>query len=146
MSGMHESGGSLQHYTDKAAEAEASAESSPPSQAANGDDNLPQSAFGQMARAARAAANTTQALVARSQAIMNSARGWIPDRATIDGVLTDLPAQILRAIEIFLVQTILTPLAVAWFFYAMLKGAIRPVPVRIEAASPAAPQLTYAAS
>lgn len=37
------------------------------------------------------------------------AQAWLPDRAAVDAVLVGLPDQIVRAIEVFLVQTILVP-------------------------------------
>jgi hypothetical protein len=54
----------------------------------------------------------------------------IPDRATIASVATALqtvPDQIVKAIEIFLVQTILTPLTIGLLFYSALRSLVRPL-------------------
>ena len=62
-----------------------------------------------------------------SEALMNSAGAWIPDKAAISTFVADVPEQIVRAIEIFLVQTLLTPLIVGLAVYGVLRGAMRPL-------------------
>jgi hypothetical protein len=52
------------------------------------------------------------------------AQAWVPDRAAVDAVLVGLPDQIVRAIEIFLVQTILTPGLVGVFLWMGLRGVL----------------------
>jgi hypothetical protein len=63
----------------------------------------------------------------RTSAAMGQASSWIPDRAAITAFLATVPDHIVRAIEIFLVQTILTPLCVALAMYAALRAITRPL-------------------
>jgi hypothetical protein len=61
-----------------------------------------------------------------------SASWWdsIPDRATVAAIITALqnvPDQIVKAIEIFLVQTMLVPLTVGLIFYSALRSLVRPL-------------------
>jgi hypothetical protein len=63
----------------------------------------------------------------KGQALASSAHSWVPDRTAIAAMVTGLPDQVVRAIEIFLVQTMITPLLVALFLYGMLRHAIRPM-------------------
>ena len=67
-----------------------------------------------------------EALGRRSEA----AGSWLPDRAGTTAIVTALesvPDQIIKAIEIFLVQTILTPLTVGLLFYYALRSLVRPI-------------------
>jgi len=82
---------------------------------------------GEVARGLQSASNTTQAVIGKSEAMVNAARAWVPDPAAINAMVVGLPDQIVKAMEIFLVQTILTPLLVALFFYAVLRGIMRPI-------------------
>lgn len=68
-------------------------------------------------------------LLDRAKSMVNSTISWLPDRATLTALVTGLPDQFVRAIEIFLVQTILTPFLVAFFLYGALRGLIRPARV-----------------
>ncbi len=77
--------------------------------------------------ALQSAKNSTQAVVGHGESLLASAGGWVPDRAAIGAFVVDVPDQIVRAIEIFLVQTILTPLFVALFLYAALRAVLRPL-------------------
>ena len=70
---------------------------------------------------------------AADQPATEAAPSWwdsIPDRATIVSVtkaLQSVPDQIVKAIEIFLVQTILTPLTIGLLFYSALRSLVRPL-------------------
>lgn len=63
----------------------------------------------------------------KGQALANSASSWMPDRNAIAAMVIGLPDQIVRAIEIFLVQTMITPCLVALFLYGVLRHVIRPI-------------------
>ncbi len=61
---------------------------------------------------------------------IEAARSWIPDRAQTEAIvkaLESVPDQIVKAIEIFLVQTILTPLTIGLLFYSALRSLVRPL-------------------
>jgi hypothetical protein len=71
-----------------------------------------------------------EALGRRSEAALAAAGSWLPDRAGTTAIVTALesvPDQIIKAIEIFLVQTILTPLTVGLLFYYALRSLVRPI-------------------
>jgi len=69
----------------------------------------------------------------KDQSAAEAAPSWwdaIPDRAeiaTVTKALQSVPDQIVKAIEIFLVQTILTPLTIGLLFYSALRSLVRPL-------------------
>ena len=111
---------------------EVSADTSQEPATADAGNGAAPSVLDQLTHAVRTTAHTTRQVINRGEALVNEASAWIPDKAALESAINGLPGEIVRAMEIFLVQTILTPLAVAWFFYAMLKGAIRPVPMTLQ--------------
>ncbi len=52
------------------------------------------------------------------------AQSWVPDRAAVDAVLVGLPDQIVRAIEVFLVQTLVTPALVGLLLWVGLRRIV----------------------
>ena len=130
MTVMHDSGGNLDRFTAKVAPAPAAGSAAPPER----NVGAPASMLDQFKTALRSTATTTQAVLDKGEALVKSATVLLPDRATIEALVVGLPGHIVRAIEIFVVQTLLTPLAVAFIFYTLLRSMIRPVPMRIDAA------------
>ena len=131
MSVMSKSGGSLDRFSAQVSPSEVSADTSQEPATADAGNGAAPSVLDQLTHAVRTTAHTTRQVINRGEALVNEASAWIPDKAALESAINGLPGEIVRAMEIFLVQTILTPLAVAWFFYAMLKGAIRPVPMTL---------------
>jgi hypothetical protein len=82
------------------------------------DAPTPPSVLDQVRSAVKSTADSTQSLLDRGAARM---RGLLPDIGTIKAVALHLPDQIVRAIEIFLVQTLLVPLSVAFLLYGALR-------------------------
>jgi hypothetical protein len=70
--------------------------------------------------------NAVQATTTDTQSWLNAARAWVPDAQALNAMVAGLPDQIVKAIAIFLVQTILTPLLAALFLYAVLRQLLRP--------------------
>jgi hypothetical protein len=146
---MNVASGRLEQFTPQAAvtgnqaapakeqAATASQPTSPPTQ----DSTQPQSyrdwmsgmAKGAMqgaANIAQGAVSTAQSVVTKGQAMASGLAAWIPDSTTIPAIantLKDVPDQIVTAIEIFLVQTVIAPLVVAAMLYSALRTATRPV-------------------
>lgn len=114
---VYASGGRLDRITAQVAPPQ-------PPAAAPADPAPPQT---MLERFRRDVARTMQSAGSETAAVVNAARSWVPDRASIDAILVGLPDQIVRAIEIFLVQTVLAPLCVAGAFYGVLRGAMRPI-------------------
>jgi hypothetical protein len=71
--------------------------------------------------------NATGGNLDKGQALAGSAQSWVPDRSAIAAMVTGLPDQIVHAIEIFLVQTMITPCLVALFLYGVLRNLLRPM-------------------
>ena len=115
------------HLTEITASTVPPADPAPPTPAPNAHPGV----LGQMedgvAHALRSAKNSTQAVVGHGESLLSAAGGWVPDRAAISAFVAHVPDQIVRAIEIFLVQTILTPLLTALALYAALRAIMRPV-------------------
>jgi hypothetical protein len=129
MSVMHASGGSLDQVTAKVSpvtRSQSAGAIAPAGQA----HSAPPTAFEQIKRAVKSTADNTEAVFDKGAALVGAATTWVPDKATIEALVVGLPDHIVKAIEIFLVQTLLMPLAVAFFLYSLLRGLIRPVPVR----------------
>jgi hypothetical protein len=106
------------------------------------------SVFGRLGAALGATEAATETMIARGRRLIDTAGGWVPDRAAIERLVVELPGQMVKAIEIFLVQTILTPITVAVILYALARGTLRPLPLRlagppsvITPTSPARPQM-----
>jgi hypothetical protein len=79
----------------------------------------------------RAAVSGAGAGIRKGIGFVTSAGHVLPSSTSVMAAVADLPQQILRAIEIFLVQTIIMPFAVALVFYALLRGVTRPAPLRL---------------
>jgi hypothetical protein len=131
MTVMHDSGGNLDRFTAKVAPV-ATSPSARDTPAPSQTGGAPPTMLDQIKRAMRSTADTTQAVIGKGAALVNAASVLVPDKATLEALIVGLPGHIVKAIEIFLVQTLLTPLAVAFFLYGLLRGVLRPVPVRIE--------------
>jgi hypothetical protein len=71
--------------------------------------------------------SATQDAARDANGLLDRFRGWMPDSAAIAQALQDVPEQIVRATEIFLVQTILVPLLTAFALYRVLSSLTRPV-------------------
>jgi hypothetical protein len=69
----------------------------------------------------------TQDAARDANGLLDRLRGWMPDSAAIAQALQDVPEQIVRATEIFLVQTILVPLLTALALYRVLSSVTRPI-------------------
>jgi hypothetical protein len=80
-----------------------------------------------MKEALRSAEDRTAAAVGHGERLVNAAGSWVPDPAAINAFLAQVPDRIVRAIEIFLVQTLLTPLLVALAVYGALRAVMRPL-------------------
>ncbi len=119
MHGMQASGGGLDRITGNAVSA--AAPPSPPSPPDPGQQGAaPPSLLGRLGAEARQA-------VGRGESLMSSAQGLVPDRGAINAFVVELPGQIVAAIAIFLVQTVLTPFCVAIFLFVVLRTLFRPV-------------------
>jgi hypothetical protein len=131
MSMMHDSGGNLDQFSAKVTPVTTSqpAESTA---APDQDNGAPPTTLDQLKSALQSTAATTQAMLNKGEALVNAAKVLLPDKATIEALVMGLPGHIVKAIEIFVVQTLLTPLAVAFLLYILLRGVMRPMPVRIE--------------
>jgi hypothetical protein len=131
MTVMHASGGNLDQASAKVAPVARlqSAGATAPAGATNG---APATALEQIKQAVKSTADSTQAVFNKGAALVNAATMWVPDKATIDALVVGLPDHIVKAIEIFLVQTLLMPLAVTFLLYSLLHGLIRPVPLSIR--------------
>lgn len=125
MTVMHDSGGNLDQFTAKVVPLT----TAPASGSAAGpvrNVGAPPTMLDQFKTALRSTANTTQAVFDKGEALVKAASVLLPDRATIEALVVGLPGHIVRAIEIFLVQTLLTPLAIACFLYIQLRNVICP--------------------
>ncbi|HLY54818.1 MAG TPA: hypothetical protein VKS60_04635 [Stellaceae bacterium] len=83
------------------------------------------------------AGSTWQSLVTGIDSLKSSTEriaGNIPDVGTISKDLEEMPNEIVTAIEIFVVQTILAPLSVAWLLYTGLRQIV-PAPHTAELAA-----------
>jgi hypothetical protein len=93
--------------------------------------NPPSSVLDRMASsvkdALQSAKDKTEAAVGHGESWVNSASSWVPDPAAINAFLAQVPDRIVRAIEIFLVQTLLTPLLVGLALYGALRAVMRPI-------------------
>jgi hypothetical protein len=127
MTVMHASGGNLDQVTAKVSPVTPS-QSAGAAAAAGHADSAP-TAFEQIRRAVKSTADSTEAVFDKGAALVGAATTWVPDKATIDALVVGLPDHIVKAIEIFLVQTLFMPLAVAFFLYSLLRGVMRPMPV-----------------
>ncbi len=123
MSLLRESGTHLTQIT---------AATAPPSQAPQGSSaapaqNPPPSVLDRMASSVRdalqSAKDKTAAAVGHGESLMN----WVPDPVAINAFLAQVPDRIVRAIEIFLVQTLLTPCLVGLALYGALRAVMRPI-------------------
>jgi hypothetical protein len=123
---MHDSGGNLTKFTTAVApdQPQSAGSAVPPAQD-NGATQT-QTLLDRFHSAMRTTAATSQAIIDKGSALMNSARSWVPDKAGIEALVIGLPGHIVKAIEIFLVETILIPLGIALLFYSMLRGIIPP--------------------
>ena len=139
MNAMQAVGGNLTQISAQVAPPanDATTQGAPP--AAPPDSNAAASpwVFGQLRAALHSTAAATQAMIDKGRRLIGTVGGWVPDRAAIEAVVAALPGQMVKAIEIFLVQTILTPLAVAFILYGLARGAMRPVPLAVLASPPA---------
>jgi hypothetical protein len=92
--------------------------------------SLPSSVLDRMASSVRdalqSAREKTVAAMGHGESMVNSAESWVPDPVAINAFLAQVPDRIVRAIEIFLVQTLLTPLIVALALYGALRAVMRP--------------------
>jgi|HubBroStandDraft_1064217.scaffolds.fasta_scaffold00164_28 hypothetical protein len=70
--------------------------------------------------------SSTPSFLDQAESAVSSTISSIPDRTALAALVTGLPEQFVRAIEIFLVQTIFTPFLVALFLYGALRGVVRP--------------------
>lgn len=89
------------------------------------------------AEAAGRIGSTWQSLVGSIDSLKSSTEkvtSAIPDVGAISKDLSDMPNQIVTAIEIFVVETILAPLSVAFLFYAGLRKIV-PAPQTLELAA-----------
>lgn len=75
-----------------------------------------------------------QAVVNGGVGLVTSVGNALPNPSSVATVVAGLPSHMITAIQIFLVQTIITPFTVALIFYAVLRGVRRPAPLRIEVA------------
>jgi hypothetical protein len=105
--------------TPPAAQAPAQAESAAQGVLAKMEDRV--------AHALQSAKDSTQNVVGHGESLLKAAGGWVPDSAAVSAFVAHVPDQIVRAIEIFLVQTMLTPLIVTLAFYAALRAVMRPL-------------------
>ena len=131
MTVMHDSGGNLDQFTAKVVPlttAPALGSAAGPVRNVGASPTM----LDQFKTALRSTANTTQAVFDKGEALVKAASVLLPDRATIEARVVGLPGHIVRAMEIFVVQTLLTPLAVAYFFYILLRSVIRSMPVHVE--------------
>jgi hypothetical protein len=71
-------------------------------------------------------ADDARKAVGNGASLVSGVHSWIPDRASINAFVVDLPGQIVRAISIFLLQTILTPLCVSLLLFALLRSTLQP--------------------
>lgn len=117
---MKSAGGNLdQISTSAAASAAATPAPSPPAQG-----GASPSLFGKWADGFQTLGTITQSVLARGEAL---AKALLPNKAAIDAFMTSLPRQIVKLIAIFLVQTVLTPFLVGFFFYHVLRRIVGPV-------------------
>jgi len=125
---LRESGSHLTQITDAATPA---AGQPPAGAAAPSVPALPSSVLDRMAssvkQALQSAREKTAAAVGHGESLVNSAESWVPDPMAINAFLAQVPDRIVRAIEIFLVQTLLTPLMVALALYGALRAVMRPI-------------------
>jgi hypothetical protein len=126
---VHTAGGSSEQLQERLASTEPSMP--PPADTAPAPANAapPATFWGLLAGAAQRAANKAVAAAQSGSAMLESTKAWLPDKQAISDLLFKLPGHIVRVIEIFLVQTLVTPLCVAAFFYVAVRGAVRPMPL-----------------
>jgi hypothetical protein len=138
LTAMHAAGGNLDRASAQVAPPVSNEPAQTPSTDTPPDGNAGASPLllGRLNAALHSTGAATQAMLDRGRGLIGIASGWIPDRAAIEAMVVGLPGQIVRAIEIFLVQTILTPLAVAFILYGLARGTMRPVPLRIAEGPP----------
>ena len=80
---------------------------------------------------AQDATTAAQAAVTKGQSLLQDIGSWVPDSSTIPtivNIMHGVPDQIVKAIEIFLVQTMLAPLVVGVLLYSALRSVIQPRP------------------
>jgi hypothetical protein len=103
----------------------------PPAAPAPAAGPAPESMLEHFGATLRAAVSGAGAGIRKGIGFVTSAGHVLPSSTSVMAAVADLPQQILRAIEIFLVQTIIMPFAVALVFYALLRGVTRPAPLRL---------------
>jgi hypothetical protein len=131
---MNAARGSLDQFKDQAIKPDKTAASSPAPPAGSPPAGSPPARPSWWTWLDNAVTSTARTATDAGEAVVRSAGSWIPNWGAILGsinaateALKDLPNQFVTATEIFLVQTILTPLIVAMLLYGALRGLTRPI-------------------